>query len=164
MYTHFLRNPCSEALYGTSLSNFRPAHEPYPDLYFAPGLRHAAIPRVELDDLRRRVGHTARRDDNVQLQAWLASRGIASSLHYSQQHNFIVHLEGSRRVTLLPPQCHREARLFPFWHGSFRHARDGELWTRQQVVRSWAQVATHAPQKRLSSWARPLPTMANMTS
>ena len=94
-------------------------------MYFAPGLKHSAIPSVHLNALRRRVGHSEEKDDNVQLQAWLAARGTATDLHFSQSHNFVAQLRGRKRFTLLPPRAHQFVRVFPFWHGSFRQARDG---------------------------------------
>jgi hypothetical protein len=56
------------------------------------------------------------------LYMWLSEAEVGPPIHYDQDHNFFVHVSGSKRFVLFPPwewrNLHAFPRIHPKWHKS----------------------------------------------
>jgi len=75
---------------------------------------------------------------------WMGVPGVTTSWHYDEYANFFLHLEGSKRVLILPPSAYYSLHFFPALHPYYRKS--------QVVWEECEDLSLEAMRERFPGW------------
>jgi len=51
------------------------------------------------------------------MSVWMGHKGVVTTCHFDEEHNFFTEVVGSKRVILFPPSAWRALYIYPSFHG-----------------------------------------------